>query len=171
MRTKTWYQLGAGLVGGLLGTQLMASLIKRAGKMPPSLRPVAPSQDPGDFMVGQAERVIGPLSPRVHSAFAHSLQWVYGSFWPLALSAVVAGRPLRSVSRLVATGTGLGALVWAVGALGWLPATKLTKPVYRQPIGGTLSNLIGHLAYGTLAALPLAALEAKPVKERIESLD
>jgi hypothetical protein len=165
---KTITHLAAGLTGGLLGTRLMLSLMKRAGKIPPSLRPPAPSQDPGDFMINQAEKLAHrALPPRAHHAAAHSLQWAYGVFWPLVMGALAGKLGLRSPGKAVLAGAGLGAVVWAIGSVGWLPATGLTPPIQRQPIGGTLSNLMGHVAYGTVAALPLAALESEAGKRVI----
>jgi hypothetical protein len=157
MRTKAWWELAAGLAGGLLGTAAMVAGMKRSSKLPESLRPPAPSQDPGDYMVSLAERLTGRQLPgQLHGQAAHGLQWAYGSVWPLALGAMARRLGVRSPGRALAAGAILGVVVWSVGALGWLPATGLTPPIHRQRPGGAVANLLGHVTYGTVAALPLA---------------
>ena len=50
----------------------------------------------------------------------------------------------------------LGAVCWLIGFEGWLPALGLTPPAHRVGLGRNASGLASHVAYGTLAALPLA---------------
>lgn len=160
MRKNILWELAAGLAGGLLGTQLMNAVMKRSGKLPEAMRPSPPKEDPGEFMVRQAEKLVHrSLPPRLHRAAVHSMPWAYGSVWPLAFSLLAAQRDWRSPGKLAAAGAGLGILVWAIGALGWLPATGLSPGVHHQKPAAVASNLLGHIAYGSLAALPLAALE------------
>jgi hypothetical protein len=158
MRRQSLWELAAGLAGGFLGTALMQATMKRANKVPPSLRPPMPSEDPGEYMVSLGERLVHrPLPGRAHRAIAGNLGWAYGVFWPLGLAALARRLRLRSPGRALAAGAALGVLVWGVGALGWLPAAGLTPPIHRQKVGATISNLLGHVAYGTVAAIPLAA--------------
>src|SRR5690349_11815911 len=70
-------KLAAGAVGGALGTLLMQKSMPLAGKLPEKVKPTMPAQDPGHFMVSQGERVVGALSPKVHSGAAHGLHWAY----------------------------------------------------------------------------------------------
>ncbi len=159
MRKNLWLELAAGVAGGLLGTELMQTMMKRAGKMPPSLRPPAPAKNPAEFMVEKAERLAHrELPPGIHRAAVKSMPWAYGTVWPFAFSLVANRLGWRSAGRLLAAGAGLGALVWAIGSLGWLPATGLSPGVHRQAPGRVAANLIGHLAYGALSTVPLAAL-------------
>jgi hypothetical protein len=160
MRKNILWELAAGLAGGLLGTELIKQTMKRSGKLPESLRPSPPKEDPGEFMVRHAESLVHrALPPKLHRAAVGSMPWAYGSVWPLAFSLLVGRRGWRSAGKLAAAGVGLGALVWAIGALGWLPAAGLSPGVHRQKPGGVASNLIGHLAYGALSTVPLVALQ------------
>jgi uncharacterized membrane protein YagU involved in acid resistance len=81
--------------------------------------------------------------------------------WPLGFSALARRLRLHSPGRVLAAGAALGVVVWGIGALGWLPATGLTPPIHRQKAAATVSNLLGHIAYGTVAAVPLAARHAR----------
>ena len=157
MRNQRWWELAAGLAGGLLGTGLMLAGMKRAGKLPRAWRPVAAAKDPGDFMVSLAERFVHRELPEAaHRGLARSLYWAYGSVWPVGLAALAGRLGVRSPARALGAGALLGALVWGVGALGWLPAAGLAPPINRQPPRAALSNLLGHVAYGAVAAAPLA---------------
>src|SRR5207244_2461777 len=97
-----------------------------------------------------------PLPEKAHHALAHSLHWLYGTTWPTLLG--LAARPLglRTRRDFLVAGAGLGAAVWAIGYLGWLPAAGLVRPVHRERPSRTLSGLASHVAYGMVTALPLA---------------
>ena len=127
-----------------------------ADKLPEKLKPAMPSQDPGHFMVRQGERIVGPLSPKVHSVAVHGLQWAYGMSWPIGLAALSGILGLRSAGKTVAAGALLGAIVWLIGYEGWLPAVGLVPRAHRVPLAKNASGLASHVAYGALAALPLA---------------
>jgi hypothetical protein len=149
-------RLAAGAVGGAVATLLMQKSMPLAGKLPEKIRPHMPNRDPGDFMVSQGEKVIGTLSPKLHSGVAHGLHWAYGISWPLGLAALSELLGLRSPGKTVAAGAILGALVWLVGYEGWLPAVGLTEPAHRVPLAKNGSGLASHVAYGAVASLPLA---------------
>ncbi len=153
---KTMLHLGAGLVGGLAGTLLMRQLMKAAPKLPERMRPPMPSSDPGEVMVHKTENVVGALPPALRKAAVQGLQFGYGAIGPLALAALWSAIGPRSTGKTVAAGAALGAVVWAAGYIGWLPAMNLIQPVHKVPISKTASGLLGHLAYGALASLPLA---------------
>lgn len=152
----TLLKLAAGAVGGVVGTLFMMKASEHAGKLPESMRPPAPNEDPGEFMVRQGERVVGPLRQKVHTRAAHSLHWLYGLTWPLVLAGAADAVGLRSTGKLIAAGALVGAAVWAVGYVGWMPAAGLVPPVHRVPLARSASGLASHVAYGTVAALPLA---------------
>jgi hypothetical protein len=149
-------KLAAGAVGGAVATYLMTKAMPLAKKLPARFHPQMPSRDPGHFIVTQGEKLVGALSPKMHSGAAQGLHWAYGMSWPLGLAALSGVLGLRSVGKTVAAGAILGAIVWAVGYAGWLPATGLTPPVHRVPLGKSASGLVSHVAYGALASLPLA---------------
>jgi hypothetical protein len=156
MQTKRWWELAAGVAGGLLGTRLLFSGMARANRLPRRLRPPAPTRDPGDYLVSAGERLLHRRLPRgAHRAAARSLGWTYGTLWPLGLAALSSRIGVRSPGRALAAGAALGLLVWAAGAL-WLPAVGLTPPLHRQKAGGAITNLLGHVTWGTVASLPLA---------------
>jgi len=149
--------VAAALAGGALGTFLMQRMLKVAPKLPESLKPPEASGDPGHFMVDKAERLIGRRLPAgAEDALAKSLQWAYGMTFPIALGLLAERIGRRRIGRVLAAGAAMGALTWAVGYLGWLPATGLVRPIHRQKPTRTASALVSHLAYGTVAAVPLA---------------
>ena len=149
-------KLAAGAVGGAVATYLMNRSMPLAKKLPARFQPQMPSSDPGHFMVTQGEKLVGALSPKVHSGAAQGLHWAYGVSWPFGLAALSGVLGLRSVGKTVAAGAVLGAIVWAVGYAGWLPAAGLTPRVHRVPLAKSASGLFSHVAYGALASLPLA---------------
>ncbi len=53
----------------------------------------------------------------------------------------------------------MGALVWGVGYLGWMPLTGVAEPLNRQPPLATATEFLGHTAYGVVSSLPLALAE------------
>jgi hypothetical protein len=149
-------KLAAGAVGGAVATYLMTRSMPLSKKLPAKLQPQMPARDPGDFMVTQGERLVGPLSQKMHTRAAHGLQWAYGLSWPLGLAALSGALGLRSAGKTIAAGTILGAIVWAIGYAGWIPATGLMPPVHRVPLGKSAFGFVAHVAYGALASLPLA---------------
>ncbi|MDB4966461.1 MAG: hypothetical protein JWN44_2150 [Myxococcales bacterium] len=155
MRDKL-IRMAAAAVGGVVATYVMRRAMGMSGKMPAQMRPPAPTQDPGHFMVKQAEKLVGRFSPKMHSGAAKSLHWVYGLTGPLVLGALATTLDLRSVRKTLLAGAVMGAINWAAGFAGWLPATGLTPPPHRVPLGKSASGLATHVAYGALASLPLA---------------
>jgi uncharacterized membrane protein YagU involved in acid resistance len=149
-------KLAAGAVGGAVATLLMQKTVPLARKLPEKLQPQMPSQDPGHFIVQQGEKIVGPLSQKMHSAAAHVLPWAYGISWPLGLAALSGLLGLRSTGKTIAAGAALGAIVWLVGYEGWLPALDLAPPAHRVPLAKNASGLLSHVAYGALASVPLA---------------
>lgn len=151
-------KLAAGAVGGAVATLLMQKSMPLAKKLPARLQPQMPTEDPGHFMVKQAEKAVGTLSPKMHSGAAQGLHWAYGISWPLGLAALSGVLGLRSVGKTLAAGAALGAIVWLAGYEGWLPAAGLTPPAHRVPMAKNASGLASHVAYGALASVPLAII-------------
>jgi hypothetical protein len=154
---RTWVKLVAGLAGGALATWAMRRSLPLAGRLPERLRPPTPRQDPGERMVRVGERLLGHALPRkVHTAAVQGLPWAYGISWPLALAAVSGALGLRTPGRTLAAGAALGAVVWAAGYAGWLPALGLLPPLGEVDPRRSATSLASHAAWGALAALPLA---------------
>jgi hypothetical protein len=149
-------KLAAGAVGGAAATYLMMKSMALSQKLPERMKPAMPSSDPGHFMVSQGEKLVGALSPKVHSGAAQGLHWAYGISWPVGLAALSGVLGLRSTGKTIAAGALLGAVVWAVGYAGWMPFAGLTPHVHRVPLAKNASGLASHVAYGAIAALPLA---------------
>jgi hypothetical protein len=140
----------------MAATYLLTRAQPLAERLPERLQPAEPKEDPGHFMVQQGERIVGKLSPKMHSRAAQGLQWSYGLVWPMGLAALSGVLGLRSAPRTLAAGAALGALVWLVGYEGWLPALGLMPPAHRVPLAKNATSLASHVAYGAVAALPLA---------------
>lgn len=152
---QTVLKLAAAAVGGAVATYFMQRGMKMSGKLPRRYRPPR-QRDPAEFLVRQAERVVGRLPRARHQQAAQSLHWIYGVSWPVGLALLSSALGTRSAARTMLAGSALGALVWAVGYGGWLPAAGLVKPVHKVPKTQQASALMSHLAWGTLASVPLA---------------
>jgi hypothetical protein len=149
-------RLAAGAVGGVAATLFITRGTKLAAKLPAKLQPLAPKRDPGDYIVSQGERIVRPLSPKMHSRAVKGMPWLYGLSWPLGLAALSGVLRLRTPGRRIAAGAALGALVWLIGFEGWIPLAGLLPPAHRTPLAKNATNLASHVAYGTIASLPLA---------------
>lgn len=154
-------KLAAGAVGGAVATYLMQKAMPLSHKLPARFQPQMPLQDPGHFMVQQGEKIVGPLSQKVHTRAAHGLHWAYGLGWPIGLAALSGALGLRSAGKTIAAGALLGAIVWAVGYAGWLPAAGLVPGVHRVPLAKNASGLASHVAYGAMASVPLAIAHSR----------
>ncbi|HVY60000.1 MAG TPA: hypothetical protein VHF22_00030 [Planctomycetota bacterium] len=160
--------LAEGALGGAAGTLFMTKSMQVANRLPEAIQPPPIEGDPGDFMVSQAERVAGAaLEPGTHAKAAHALQWAYGVTWPTILAVALPALEIRSVRKAAVAGAALGAGVFALGYLGWLPAAGLTKPIYRHRPGHVANALTSHLLYGVFSALPIFAIDRYLRKRRI----
>lgn len=139
-----------GAVAGAAGTLAIQGLLAASQKwFPEALPPLR--TDPGEFMVEKAEERL-PASLRrripiaVDAPLGKLLGLGYGVFFG-ALYGVLrprGGSPVRE-------GIALGALTWAAGYLGWLPALGLMPPVWRQKPAQAAGPALDHLAYGVTA--------------------
>jgi hypothetical protein len=80
-------------------------------------------QDPGEFMIQQVEEHMVPalrkrLPLRIEKGAARSLVLGYGATFGALYAA---SHP--QVQRLLGDGAALGLATWAIGYMGWLPAT------------------------------------------------
>jgi hypothetical protein len=154
-----------GALGGALGTLAIMQALRLSHRLPLKLQPAMPRRDPGDFMVSKVEQMRHkPLPRSVHDGLATALHWAYGIGWGAALG-MAAGREPLGAGRVLSMGAGMGALNWAAGYIGWLPATKLLPPVHRQGMGHVASSLISHVGYGMLASLPILIADRMVARE------
>ena len=150
-----------GALGGVLGTLVVKRTIKIGSKLPEKLKPPEIRRDPAELVVSQIEAWRGrPLSQEAHARIARSLPWAYGVTWGSVLGLAVGGLHMKTTRRILVAGAGLGAVVWAVGYVGWLPRAKVTEPVTRQGAGHVVNGLLTHVLYGVAAAAPIAAIDA-----------
>ncbi len=151
-----------GAIAGVVGTLLIRGIIAASQKaMPQTLPPM--KEDPGQFMVRKTERLLPRRVRRripksTETIAAQALAFGYGATFG-CLYAEIRSDHGKSISD----GAALGAISWATGFLGWLPAAKLMPPVWKQRPRQVLPNLLGHIAYG-IATVALY----KQLRERLE---
>ena len=136
-----------GAAGGLLGTATLQALMAAGKKwLPESAPPIR--QEPGEFLVDRAERVLPAGARRAipksaEAAAAQGLSAGYGMAFGTLYAAL---RPHGGNALLDGFVLGIGA--WAAGYLGWLPALGLTPPLREQTAPQVAGPVVDHLAYG-----------------------
>jgi hypothetical protein len=146
-------QLAAGAAAGVAGTIALQGLQMLSQKLMPDTMPPLRG-DPGEFMVNQAKRPLPQgarrtLSGKPSKVAAAILPLGYGMTFGAAYAAVH-----RRGGSTVVDGIALGLLTWAAGYLGWLPATGLMPPIWRQSAKRAVAPALQHTLYGiaTVAA-------------------
>ena len=143
-------RLLAGAAAGLAGTFVLQGLLAGSARWAPDTLPPI-RRDPAEFMVEQAESAVPAarrpaLPPAGKAAAEKGLQLGYGTtFGVLYGLGAGAGNPLLA-------GAVLGLATWAVGYLGWLPATGLMPPVTRQEPARVAGPIATHVGYGLATA-------------------
>ena len=145
--------VAAGAAAGLASTAAIQGLMAAAKQIAPETLPPI-KQDPGEFMVEQAEKLLAPearekVPEAVEKAAATTLAFGYG------MTAGALYATLRSdVKNTLVEGAALGLAPWAAGYLGWLPALDLMPPVNEQNAKQVGGPIISHLIFGvaTVAA-------------------
>ncbi len=146
----------AGAVGGMMGTALLHQGSKLAPRLPRGFQPPAFKRDPAVVATEKAEELIGrDLTPRLRRGVATGFHFAYGAFWPTALGIAVRHSVFRTLPKTLATGLGLGAGVWALGYLGWMPRARLMEGKSERHVGRQATALAGHVGYGLLGVAPL----------------
>lgn len=130
---------------GAAGTAMIRGMMKASQQFAPETLPPI-KEDPGHFMVKQAKRVLPSnveISEKTEELAAGALAFGYG----MTLAGVYgAARPRAGNTWL--EGTGLGLATWAVGYLGWLPATKLAPPVWKHETKQVVPGILSHVLFG-----------------------
>jgi hypothetical protein len=149
----------AGVAGGLLGSMAIGTFMQKQQALPEKFRTPQMSGNPAEVVTRKAEETLGTKVPESQrGTVGQVLHFAYGTVGPTLLGLIARRAGInRSLGRTLAFGAGLGVVVWAVGYLGWLPATDLVPPVQRQGATHVATSIASHAGYGILAALPLAA--------------
>jgi hypothetical protein len=148
-----------GAAAGLAGTIVMHPLMQAtSSKFPGSAAPIR--QHPGEFMVEQAHRALpdeirGRVPEVVKKTAAQSLGLGYGMTF-----GALYGLVRRRGGNTLVDGAALGLVSWAVGYLGWLPATKLMPPVHKQRPQQVIMPILQHVAFGIVAVAAVQAVRA-----------
>jgi hypothetical protein len=145
--------VAAGAAAGFASTVAMQGLMAASKQVAPEVLPPI-KQDPGEFMVEQAEKILAPETreevPEIaEKATAITLAFGYG----MTAGALYAA--LRSDAKnILVEGTVLGLSTWAAGYLGWLPALDLMPPLNKQNAKQIAGPVISHVIFGvaTVAA-------------------
>jgi hypothetical protein len=140
-------RLALGAAGGVAGTLAIQALLTASQKWLPSTVPPI-RQDPGEFMVERGEEALPDsvqqrIPQVVETGAARMLAVGYGMTFG-ALYALL--RPTGGSSLV--DGVLLGLANWATGYLGWLPATGLMPPVWRQRAPQAVAPMVEHALYG-----------------------
>jgi hypothetical protein len=106
-------------------------------------------EDPAQFMVHQAEKVLPPSvqTSTTEGAAEQLLGLGYGMTFGTLYSSM---RP--SGTMLVRDGVLLGLGTWAAGYLGWLPATGLMPPVWKHRVEQFWVPVAEHVLFGVATA-------------------
>ncbi len=136
-----------GTAAGLAGTALIQGMMKASERFAPETLPPM-KEDPGKFMVKQAERVLpqetrAKIPDKAEEIASTALSFGYGTTAALLYNAIP-----RRFRRLFLDGAALGGLTWAAGYLGWLPATKLMPPINKQEPKQVVSGIASHIVFG-----------------------
>lgn len=149
-----------GAAAGIAGTLVLQGAVMGMKKTVPQWD--APeAEDPASFMLWQAEKHLPAetwmnIPAKAETAAGIGLSLAYGA----AFGALYAAARGHSRSRLL-EGALLGTAVWAVGYLGWLPATNLIPPVWRQEAKQITGPVVQHLLYGVITVAAYEYLSGK----------
>jgi uncharacterized membrane protein YagU involved in acid resistance len=157
--SKSTSAIVAGAAAGFAGTIAMMALrsfdLRYASKTIPKTR-----EDPGKFMVQQAERaahLARSVPKSAEKAAVISTHIGYGIV-PGILYAMLRGNR-RNASSLV-EGAAIGTAVYLLGYFGWLPLLGLTRPLWKQPFPEIAGEGMRHVAYGVTTAAVYGAINA-----------
>ena len=145
--------VGLGAAAGVAATFLLQGVRTSEQKLLPETMPPM-REDPGEFMVEQAEELIPEgaseqVPATVETVAAKSLALGYG----MAAGALY-GALRQRPGNLLVDGTALGLGVWAAGYLGWLPALGLMPPITQHQTQQVAGPIVQHVIFGlaTVAA-------------------
>ncbi len=151
---KIWVRLGLAAGAGLLGTIALQAV--RTGNQKLISESGAPIKgDPGSFMLSKAKAALPvPIRARVpqnaEKVLTKMLPLGYGMTLALAYAGARSSTKRRGLEGLL-----FGLAAWAVGYLGWLPATGLMPPIWKHKPRQIITPIAEHAVYGlaTVAGL------------------
>lgn len=162
MKNDVVLHAAGGVLGGAIGTALMLKGMKASQKLPERLKPTQVRRDPGEFMVSRVEQLRRePLPRALRDGLAQGMHWAYGAANGALFGLLTSRIRLRSLRTALLAGAAMGATVWAIGYAGWLPATRLTPPVWRQGGRHVAVSALGHVVFGMVCATPILLLERR----------
>ena len=133
----------AGLVGTFVIHALRAIDSKYFPKGSPPIR-----RDPGEFMVHQSERALPARTmQKIPESVEHAAAKTLGIGYGMTFGALY-GAARGQGGSIGVDGPALGLACWAAGYLGWLPATGLMPPVWRQTPSQAIIPVVEHALYG-----------------------
>lgn len=147
MNQKLGKNLGLGAAAGAVATAIVQGAMAGTKKFAPqSLPPM--KEDPGKYMVKKAEQWLPRRTRRkipdmARTAAGIALAFGYGMTFG-SLYAIFRPKDAKALRH----GAALGTSVWAAGYLGWLPATKLTPPVWKQKPRQVIPSILTHIIFG-----------------------
>jgi hypothetical protein len=141
--TRTMFGAAAGIAATFILQTVRAKTQELAPETTPPMR-----EEPGKFMVDQAEQALpdqtrAQVSGTVKQAAATSLALGYG-----ATAGAIYGALQSGDGNPLLEGVILGVGTWAVGYLGWLPATDLMPPVTEQSTKQVVTPIAQHVLFG-----------------------
>src|SRR5262245_4351320 len=145
-------RLAPGAAAGLAATLALQAVRTSTQKLMPEAMPPMRT-DPGEFMVEQAEEVL-PRETRddipgaADSAAAKSLAMGYGMTFGALYGAL-----RDDGGDILIDGLALGLGVWAIGYLGWLPATELMPPITEQTGEQVAGAILQHGLFGLVTTM------------------
>lgn len=143
----------AGCVGSLVMSVMQAAQAKLAPKTQPPIR-----RHPGAYVVDKDEALLdyrtrARIPRQAEQLAAQTLHFDYGSTFGTLYGAI------GPRDHVVVDGVAIGITTWAAGYLGWLPATGLMKPIWKQKPTQVVIPLAMHLVFGVVVAATYRALQ------------
>jgi hypothetical protein len=152
-----------GATGGLVGTCAIQLLRSARQKWLPHTQPPM-RQEPGAFMVDKGEKMLPEpvrqhIPQSVETGVALTLAAGYGLTFGVLYTLL---RPQGGST--ITDGTVLGLANWATGYMGWLPATGLMPPLWRQKKPQVIAPLVEHTLYGIATVATYNGLRKRLMK-------
>jgi hypothetical protein len=147
-RRDDWLKrIALGAAGGLAGTCAVQVLLSaRQRWLPHTLPPM--HQEPGAFMVEKGEAMLpDTVRQRIPQTVETGATLTLAAGYGLTFGALYTLFRPQGESAIT-DGVLLGLANWATGYVGWLPATGLMPPLWRQKAPQVIAPVVEHTLYG-----------------------